>query len=95
MKSRRIIINKVLTGFSGVGWFALDAEYDPEGRRFRLHLHGIATGKMTKMLEGLRSLRRYELPEVEHVGQRQGPTPVHKRRYKSNPIPKTLTYVMK
>lgn len=96
LESFRADLNRIgLKGTGGVGWFALDAEYDPEGRRFRLHLHGITTGKMTKMLEGLCSLRRYKLPDVEHVGQRQGPPPVHKRRYKSNPIPKTLTYVMK
>jgi len=73
---------------------ALHGAYDPATSSYPLHVHGIATGGMVKIVDGLRDLRKYR-PVQPNDGRDAAHTPVRLGRGPLTNMPEPLTYVMK
>lgn len=73
---------------------ALHGAYDPATNSYPLHVHGIVTGGMVKIVNGLRDLPKYR-PAQPNDGRDAAHTPVRLSRGPLTNMPEPLTYVMK
>lgn len=79
------------------GWIYayLHGEWDPIGKVFRLHVHGLAYGQMVKVIDGLRELPNYMTRRYLEDGS---PSSVVRRivmtREALSYLPRPITYVM-
>lgn len=78
------------------GWAALflHGEFEPLEQIYQLHVHGVATGEMIKVIDGLRTRPKYA-PQAAHPGQLAVARPVQVKQKEITNLRSTIGYQFK